>query len=329
MLVDMHQDLWSERFGGNGAPDWATLDDGQPFVAHAASPTPTCSRPSGGRSRASGEPRRDPQRVRARLRRRWRKLLAHEDAVIGYDAMNEPVVRADGGAVRHPAAARGGDAATSCRSIASSCPPCARRPDTPDLLRGLADDRLRLPVRGPPAATATRASATTSTAASRSARTRAPCRRPRRCATARATPRATTPPRCVTEFGATDKLDVLRRVVDRRRPRRRRLAVLAVQDLRRPDDRRPPAEGPDAESIVTPGGRRQGGQGARAGARRTRCASPGAARSGATARRDGRFTLRWTAARGADTVVALPRLAYPRGFDVPRPRRAAWCAARR
>ena len=31
----MHQDLWSERFGGEGAPDWATLDDGQPFV-----PTP-------------------------------------------------------------------------------------------------------------------------------------------------------------------------------------------------------------------------------------------------------------------------------------------------
>ena len=35
VLIDMHQDLWSERFGGNGAPDWATLDDGQPFV-----PTP-------------------------------------------------------------------------------------------------------------------------------------------------------------------------------------------------------------------------------------------------------------------------------------------------
>src|SRR6266540_6753570 len=32
VLIDMHQDVWSERFGGNGAPDWATLDDGQPFV---------------------------------------------------------------------------------------------------------------------------------------------------------------------------------------------------------------------------------------------------------------------------------------------------------
>ena len=31
---------------------------------------------------------------------------------------------------------------------------------------------------------------------------------------------------------------------------------------------------------------------------------------------DGHFSLRWTAVRGADTVVALPRLAYPRGFVV-------------
>jgi hypothetical protein len=31
---------------------------------------------------------------------------------------------------------------------------------------------------------------------------------------------------------------------------------------------------------------------------------------------DGRFRLRWTAAGRADTVVALPRLAYPHGFTV-------------
>jgi hypothetical protein len=30
----------------------------------------------------------------------------------------------------------------------------------------------------------------------------------------------------------------------------------------------------------------------------------------------GVITLRWTAVLGADTVVAVPRLAYPRGFDV-------------
>ena len=32
VLLDMHQDLWSERFQGNGAPDWATKDDGIPFT---------------------------------------------------------------------------------------------------------------------------------------------------------------------------------------------------------------------------------------------------------------------------------------------------------
>lgn len=31
---------------------------------------------------------------------------------------------------------------------------------------------------------------------------------------------------------------------------------------------------------------------------------------------DGRLRLHWTAAGGADTVVALPRLAYPHGFTV-------------
>ena len=31
VMLDMHQDLWSIRFGGDGAPDWAIRDDGQPF----------------------------------------------------------------------------------------------------------------------------------------------------------------------------------------------------------------------------------------------------------------------------------------------------------
>ena len=31
VILDMHQDLYSLRFGGDGAPVWAILDDGQPF----------------------------------------------------------------------------------------------------------------------------------------------------------------------------------------------------------------------------------------------------------------------------------------------------------
>ncbi|GAA1914491.1 cellulase family glycosylhydrolase [Nocardioides marmoribigeumensis] len=30
VLLDFHQDLWNERFQGEGAPDWAVLDDGVP-----------------------------------------------------------------------------------------------------------------------------------------------------------------------------------------------------------------------------------------------------------------------------------------------------------
>ena len=31
VMLDLHQDLWSIRFGGDGAPDWAIRDDGLPF----------------------------------------------------------------------------------------------------------------------------------------------------------------------------------------------------------------------------------------------------------------------------------------------------------
>jgi endoglycosylceramidase len=31
VILDMHQDLYSLKFGGDGAPEWAIMDDGQPF----------------------------------------------------------------------------------------------------------------------------------------------------------------------------------------------------------------------------------------------------------------------------------------------------------
>ena len=89
VLVDMHQDEWSERFGGNGAPDWATLDDGQPFVE---SPFPYgYLQPAVGRSFTSFWTDRDG--IRGEYVAAYAVLaraLSHEDAVIGYDAMNEP-----------------------------------------------------------------------------------------------------------------------------------------------------------------------------------------------------------------------------------------------
>jgi endoglycosylceramidase len=38
VLIDMHQDLYSRDFGGDGAPSWAVYDDGIPF--HRTSPWP-------------------------------------------------------------------------------------------------------------------------------------------------------------------------------------------------------------------------------------------------------------------------------------------------
>ena len=34
VILDMHQDVFGARFGGAGIPDWATRDDGVPFVLH-------------------------------------------------------------------------------------------------------------------------------------------------------------------------------------------------------------------------------------------------------------------------------------------------------
>src|SRR5699024_2299122 len=37
VLLDMHQDLYSEKYNGDGAPDWACLDEGQPNIAKGSS----------------------------------------------------------------------------------------------------------------------------------------------------------------------------------------------------------------------------------------------------------------------------------------------------
>ena len=267
VLIDMHQDLWSERFGGNGAPDWATLDDGQPVRRRRRSPTPTCSRRSGGRSRASGANR---DGIRSEYVRAYAGAGAScsrtRTRSIGYDAMNEPACELTRGAVRPAAPARGGDAVPRAVLPRARAGAARRRPRHADLLRGLADDRLRLPVRRPPAAIATWASATTSTAASRSAPD--PC------------------PQQETEAlrnGARQRgRQPRRRAGDRvRRHRQARGPRAASSTAPTPSGvgwlywqyktygdptTSAASEGPDAESIVTPGGRRQGGQGARAGA---------------------------------------------------------------
>src|SRR6185437_6804479 len=75
------------------------------------------------------------------------------------------------------------------------------------------------------------------------------------------------------------------------------------------------SEGPDAESIVTPGGAVKAAK-ARELARPYPVRLAGRSAWWRHSALDGRLRLRWRATAGADTVVALPRLAYPRGFAI-------------
>lgn len=88
--VDMHQDGWGERYGGNGAPEWATYDDGQPWVPGLGHPA-EYGNPAVGRAFTSFWQDREQIQTRyiasfATLARALRK----EPGVLGYDTFNEP-----------------------------------------------------------------------------------------------------------------------------------------------------------------------------------------------------------------------------------------------
>jgi endoglycosylceramidase len=89
-LLDMHQDLWSERFGGNGAPDWATKDDGIPFTSPAGFPLDYAA-PAVGRSFTNFYENRDG--IRDQYRRAWEavaRAVRGKPYALGFDLMNEP-----------------------------------------------------------------------------------------------------------------------------------------------------------------------------------------------------------------------------------------------
>ena len=312
VLIDMHQDLWSERFGGNGAPDWATLDEGQPFV-----PTPfpyAYLQPAVGRSFTSFWSNRDGIRTEyVRAYAGLARLLAGEDAVIGYDAMNEPVCEltvAPCGLPPQPAAATQ-YLVPFYRELVPALRAADR--DTPTFYEDwLTTDygypfAVRLPYRNlglsyhvycgqpvradpcPQQETEALRNGAGNAAANHAAA-------------------------LVTEFGATDKLDVIGRVLDGADAVRVGWLYWQYKTYRDPTTSAA-TEGPDAESIVTPGGSVKAAK-ARALARPYPMRIAGRRARWRYGAADGRFTLGWTAARGADTVVAVPRLAYPHGFTV-------------
>ncbi len=93
VLVDMHQDVWSRAFCGDGAPAWALPADTEPFPAEACGPgwfayqfTPAVAR-AVDHFWESDELRAHYRDAVVELARR----LRDEPAVLGYDLMNEPI----------------------------------------------------------------------------------------------------------------------------------------------------------------------------------------------------------------------------------------------
>lgn len=95
-LLDFHQDLYSERFQGEGWPDWAVLDDGLPAEPKQGFPTNYLVMPALQRAfdnfwaNAAGPGSVGLQDRYAAAWRHVARRFARNDAVLGYDLMNEP-----------------------------------------------------------------------------------------------------------------------------------------------------------------------------------------------------------------------------------------------
>lgn len=90
VIIDMHQDVYARcKFGGNGAPCWSVIDDGKPFkhtVWYMDYVQPAVMR-------AFDNFWKDTQEIQTHFTGAWvnvAKAFKDEDAVIGYDLLNEP-----------------------------------------------------------------------------------------------------------------------------------------------------------------------------------------------------------------------------------------------
>ena len=94
-LIDFHQDLYNERFEGEGWPDWAVQDDGLPNP-HNGFPTNYLTNPALQRAFDhfwANDPGPGGVGLVDRYAAAWRHVASHfrsSERVLGYDVMNEP-----------------------------------------------------------------------------------------------------------------------------------------------------------------------------------------------------------------------------------------------
>jgi endoglycosylceramidase len=95
-LLDFHQDMFTERYSGQGFPDWAALDDGLPNTPDFGHPTNYFAMPGLNRAFESfwaNRPGPEGVGLQDRYAAAWRHVaerFADVPTVLGYDLMNEP-----------------------------------------------------------------------------------------------------------------------------------------------------------------------------------------------------------------------------------------------
>lgn len=102
VILDMHQDLYSHKFGGDGAPEWAIIDEGKPHIhlggvwsdAYFTSPAIKTAFDNFWDNKSAI----DGVRLQDHYALCWKAVAeryANNPIVIGYDIMNEPFIGSD------------------------------------------------------------------------------------------------------------------------------------------------------------------------------------------------------------------------------------------
>ncbi|MDX6661910.1 MAG: endoglycosylceramidase, partial [Solirubrobacterales bacterium] len=95
-LLDFHQDLYNERFQGEGWPDWAVQDDGLPAQPRQGFPGNYLAEPALNRAFDhfwANDPAPDGVGLQDHYARAWSHVASRfrdQPGVLGYDLMNEP-----------------------------------------------------------------------------------------------------------------------------------------------------------------------------------------------------------------------------------------------